>query len=85
MTGTFANMLCPWFFGTVLLLGLPPTSGAAPTQAATGARVGHAIAHEKNCSAWAYSPGNGHVSSKGFVELFKRLFEGPLRGATVRQ
>lgn len=45
MTGTFANMLCPWFFATVLLLGLAPTSGAAPTQAATGARVGHAIAH----------------------------------------
>lgn len=38
---------------------------------------------EKNYAAWAYSPGNGHVSSKGFVELTKRLFEGPLRDATV--
>ncbi len=38
---------------------------------------------EKNYEAWAYSPGNGHVSSKGFVELTRRLFEGPLRDATV--
>lgn len=37
----------------------------------------------KNYQAWAYSPGNGHVSSKGFVELTKRLFDGPLRDATV--
>jgi hypothetical protein len=36
-----------------------------------------------NYQAWAYSPGNGHISSKGFVELTKRLFDGPLRDATV--
>ncbi len=36
-----------------------------------------------NYEAWAYSPGNGHVSSKGFVELTKLLFDGPLRNATV--
>jgi len=34
---------------------------------------------KENYEAWAYSPGNGHVSSKGFVELTKRLFDGPLR------
>jgi len=38
---------------------------------------------KKNYDAWAYSPNNGHVSSKGFVELTKRLFDGPLRGATA--
>jgi hypothetical protein len=38
---------------------------------------------EKNYDAWAYSPNNGHVSSKGFVELTKRLFDGPLHEATV--
>ncbi len=37
----------------------------------------------KNYQAWAYSPGNGHVSSKGFLELTKRLFDGPLLDATV--
>jgi hypothetical protein len=36
-----------------------------------------------NYQAWAYSPGNLHISSKGFVELTKRLFDGPLRDATV--
>ena len=38
---------------------------------------------KENYKAWAYSTDNGHVSSKGFVELTKRLFEGGLRGATV--
>jgi len=38
---------------------------------------------QKNYQAWAYSPGNGHVSSKGFVDLTKRLFSGPLRNATI--
>ena len=37
----------------------------------------------KNYKAWAYSHGNGHVSSKGFVALTKKLFDGPLRDATV--
>ena len=36
-----------------------------------------------NYQAWAYSPGNLHISSKAFVELTKRLFDGPLRDATV--
>lgn len=40
-------------------------------------------AREKNYAAWAYSPGNGHLSSKAFLELSNRLFEGPLRQATV--
>jgi len=38
---------------------------------------------QKNYEAWAYSPNNGHVSSKGFVKLTKQLFDGPLRGATT--
>ena len=38
---------------------------------------------DKNYEAWAYSRGNPHVSSKGFVELTKRLFEGPLRDSTI--
>ena len=38
---------------------------------------------KENYKAWAYSPNNGHVSSKGFVELTKRLFDGPLNNATV--
>jgi len=37
----------------------------------------------KNYGAWAYSPGNGHVSSKGFVALTNKLFDGPLRDATI--
>ena len=37
----------------------------------------------KNYEAWAYSPNNGHVSSKGFVELSKQLFDGPLANATI--
>jgi len=37
----------------------------------------------KNYEAWAYSPGNPHLSSKGFVELSKCLFGGPLRNATL--
>lgn len=36
-----------------------------------------------NYEAWAYSPNNGHVSSKGFIELTKRLFDSPLRNATL--
>ncbi|MFT7512216.1 MAG: hypothetical protein ACI9QL_001424 [Candidatus Omnitrophota bacterium] len=38
---------------------------------------------EENYKAWAYSPGNGHVSSRGFAELTRMLFDGPLRNATV--
>lgn len=38
---------------------------------------------KKNYDAWAYSPNNGHVSSRGFVELCKRLFEGPLADTTL--
>ena len=38
---------------------------------------------KENYKAWAYSTDNGHVSSKGFVELTKRLFDGELQGATV--
>jgi len=40
-------------------------------------------AREKNYAAWAYSPSNGHLSSKAFLELSNRLFDGPLRQATV--
>jgi hypothetical protein len=39
---------------------------------------------KKNYDAWAYSPNNGHVSSRGFVELAKRLFEGPLADQSER-
>ena len=38
---------------------------------------------EKNYEAWSYSPKNPHLSSKGFVALAERLFEGPLKDATV--
>ena len=38
---------------------------------------------ERNYDAWAYSPNNGHLSSRGFVELANRLFEGPLADATI--
>jgi len=38
---------------------------------------------QRNYQAWAYSPGNGHLSSKGFVELTGKLFDGPLRDATI--
>jgi hypothetical protein len=38
---------------------------------------------KENYKAWAYSPNNGHVSSRGFAELTRRLFDGPLRNATV--
>lgn len=38
---------------------------------------------DKNYEAWAYSPKNPHISSKGFVELTERLFEGPLKAATI--
>jgi hypothetical protein len=37
----------------------------------------------KNDAAWAYSPGNGHISSKGFVALTRKLFDGPLKDATI--
>ena len=37
----------------------------------------------ENYDAWAYSPNNGHISSRGFVELTKRLFEGPLAEANI--
>ncbi|MBT3192100.1 MAG: hypothetical protein HN341_06055 [Verrucomicrobia bacterium] len=38
---------------------------------------------KKNYDAWAYSPNNGHVSSRGFIELSKELFEGPLADAGI--
>ena len=38
---------------------------------------------KQNYDTWAYSPNNGHVSSRGFVELSKRLFEGPLADASI--
>ena len=38
---------------------------------------------KRNYDAWAYSPNNGHVSSRGFAELSKRLFDGPMAGATI--
>jgi hypothetical protein len=38
---------------------------------------------EENYAAWSFSPGNRHLSSKAFVELTKRLFEGPLMDATL--
>ena len=37
----------------------------------------------KNYETWAYSPNNGHVSSKGFLELTKVLFDGPLKNTTI--
>jgi hypothetical protein len=39
--------------------------------------------YEKNFETWAFSPNNPHVSSKGFLELTKLLFDGPLRDAKV--
>ena len=38
---------------------------------------------QKNYKAWAYSPDNGHLSSKAFVELNRKLFDGPLREAGI--
>ncbi len=38
---------------------------------------------EKNYEAWSYSPGNPHLSSKAFLALTKRLFEGPLKDSSV--
>ena len=38
---------------------------------------------QKNYEAWAYSPDNGHLSSKAFVELNRKLFDGPLREAKM--
>lgn len=38
---------------------------------------------KKNYSEWAYSPNNGHVSSKGFLALTTCLFDGALRAASV--
>ena len=38
---------------------------------------------EKNCAAWSYSPKNPHLNSRAFVALAERLFEGPLKDATV--
>ena len=38
---------------------------------------------QKNYEAWAYSPDNGHLSSKAFVELNRKLFDGPLREAKI--
>ena len=34
---------------------------------------------QKNYETWAYSPGNGPLSSKAFIELNRKLFNGPLR------
>jgi hypothetical protein len=39
---------------------------------------------DENYKAWAYSPDNGHLSSKGFVALTRQLFEGPLKGASMK-
>jgi hypothetical protein len=38
---------------------------------------------EENYAAWSFSPGNRHLSSKAFVELTKRLFDGPLKDSTL--
>jgi alpha-N-arabinofuranosidase len=35
---------------------------------------------QKNYEAWCYSPGNRHISSKGFIALKNALFDGPLQG-----
>ncbi len=38
---------------------------------------------DANYAAWSFSPKNRHLSSKAFVELTKRLFDGPLKNSTI--